>query len=117
MAASADPRFTALDPPSARILPSLPDLPRHRRQNGPVRGRIVLMRALERGEIDAGDPAHPAHRCLPRLPGMQTGLSDRAWDTGRDSKAAREILAKDAGIAPSARAILAVFSHRFLWPR
>ena len=117
MAASADPRFAALDPcvHCGFCLPACPTYLATGDEADSPRGRIVLMRALERGEIDAGDPALTQHidaclGCRGCEPACPSGVG-----YGQGLEAAREILAKDRGIAPSARAILAVFSHRFVW--
>jgi glycolate oxidase iron-sulfur subunit len=79
------------------------------------RGRIVLMRALERGEIsphDAGllqhlDACLGCRGCEPVCP---SGVG-----YGRGLEAARRILAETRGLSLKARAILTVFRHRWLW--
>ncbi len=79
------------------------------------RGRIVLMRALERGEVspqDAGllqhlDACLGCRGCEPVCP---SGVG-----YGRGLEAARRILADQRGLSFKARAILTVFRHRWLW--
>lgn len=79
------------------------------------RGRIVLMRALERGDVaptDAGllqhlDSCLGCRGCEPVCP---SGVG-----YGRGLEAARRILAEQRGLRFKARAILAVFRHRALW--
>jgi glycolate oxidase iron-sulfur subunit len=79
------------------------------------RGRIVLMRALERGEVspqDAGllqhlDACLGCRGCEPVCP---SGVG-----YGRGLEAARRILADQRGLSVKARAILTVFRHRWLW--
>ncbi len=79
------------------------------------RGRIVLMRALERGDIapdDAGmlqhlDSCLGCRGCEPVCP---SGVG-----YGRGLEAARNLLVTARGLRPKARAILAVFQHRWLW--
>ncbi|HET9513744.1 MAG TPA: (Fe-S)-binding protein [Gemmatimonadales bacterium] len=79
------------------------------------RGRIVLMRALERGEIPASDPGLREHleRCLGCRgcePACPSGVG-----YGRGLEVAREILARDAGLPWRTRAVLQVFGRRFFW--
>jgi glycolate oxidase iron-sulfur subunit len=79
------------------------------------RGRIVLMRALERGEIQADDSA-----LLEQLDGC---LGCRGCEPvcpsgvgyGRGLEAAREELFRARGLPPLARLVLGVFRHRSVW--
>ena len=79
------------------------------------RGRIVLMRALERGEIAADDAALVEHLdaclgCRGCEPVCPSGVG-----YGRGLEAAREQIARTTGLGARARAILTVFRRRFLW--
>ncbi len=117
MAGSTDRRFTALDPcvHCGFCLPACPTYLATGDEADSPRGRIVLMRALERGEIPADDPALTQHLdaclgCRGCEPACPSGVG-----YGQGLEAAREIIARKRGIAPAARAILAVFSYRVLW--
>jgi glycolate oxidase iron-sulfur subunit len=73
------------------------------------------MRALERGEIPADDPALTEHLdaclgCRGCEPACPSGVG-----YGRGLEAARELIAEWRGIPFAARAILGVFRHRMLW--
>lgn len=79
------------------------------------RGRIVLMRELERGELAADDPALRQHLdaclgCRGCEPVCPSGVR-----YGEGLETARELIAERAGIGFKARAILTVFRHRWLW--
>jgi glycolate oxidase iron-sulfur subunit len=79
------------------------------------RGRIVLMRALERGEMDAHDAALFEHLdaclgCRGCEPACPSGVG-----YGRGLETAREQLFKARGLSPGARVVLRVFHHRVLW--
>jgi glycolate oxidase iron-sulfur subunit len=79
------------------------------------RGRIVLMRALERGEMGADDPALVEHLdaclgCRGCEPACPSGVG-----YGRGLEAAREQLYAERGLPPLARAVLGVFRYRALW--
>jgi glycolate oxidase iron-sulfur subunit len=79
------------------------------------RGRIVLMRALERGEIGPEDDAlvHHLDACLGCRgcePACPSGVG-----YGRGLEAARERLFQARGLPPLARAVLGVFRHQALW--
>ncbi len=79
------------------------------------RGRIVLMRALERGELPPTDPALNQHLdlclgCRGCEPVCPSGVQ-----YGRGLEAARAALADARGIAPLARLVLAVFRRAWLW--
>jgi glycolate dehydrogenase iron-sulfur subunit len=79
------------------------------------RGRIVLMRALERGEIAPTDAAllHHLDACLGCRgcePVCPSGVG-----YGRGLETARAMLARTRGFRPLARAILTVFGRTGLW--
>ena len=79
------------------------------------RGRIVLMRALERGEIDATDPAllenlDACLGCRGCEPACPSGVG-----YGRGLEAARHQLFEARGLSPAARLVLGVFRHRVVW--
>ena len=79
------------------------------------RGRIVLMRALERGEIGPEDDALVDHLdaclgCRGCEPVCPSGVA-----YGRGLEAARERLFEARGLPPLARAVLGVFRHQSLW--
>ena len=79
------------------------------------RGRIVLMRALERGELAPTDPALGQHLdaclgCRGCEPVCPSGV-----EYGRGLEAARAALADARGIAPLARLVLGVFRRTWLW--
>lgn len=79
------------------------------------RGRIVLMRALERGEIPPGDSALLQHLdaclgCRGCEPVCPSGVG-----YGRGLEAARELLVRERGMSLSAAGILAVFQRSWLW--
>jgi glycolate oxidase iron-sulfur subunit len=79
------------------------------------RGRIVLMRALERGDIPPDDPALREHLdaclgCRGCEPVCPSGVA-----YGHGLEAARERLVRANGISPRARAMLGVFRARWRW--
>ncbi len=79
------------------------------------RGRIVLMRALERGEMTSTDAALVQHLdaclgCRGCEPVCPSGVQ-----YGRGLERARERLYAERGLSPLARAVLAVFHHDRLW--
>ncbi|HZB27069.1 MAG TPA: heterodisulfide reductase-related iron-sulfur binding cluster, partial [Gemmatimonadales bacterium] len=79
------------------------------------RGRIVLMRALERGEMSSGDAALLDHLdaclgCRGCEPACPSGVG-----YGRGLEAAREQLFAQRGLSSLARAVLGVFRYRGLW--
>ncbi|HEX9895186.1 MAG TPA: heterodisulfide reductase-related iron-sulfur binding cluster [Gemmatimonadales bacterium] len=79
------------------------------------RGRIVLMRALERGEIPASDSSLREHldRCLGCRgcePACPSGVG-----YGRGLEAARVMLVRENGLSWKSRSVLRVFGHRALW--
>ncbi len=78
------------------------------------RGRIVLMRALERGEIPPSDTALLQHLdaclgCRGCEPVCPSGVG-----YGHGLEAARELLARSRGLRPLARVVLGVFRRRWL---
>jgi len=79
------------------------------------RGRIVLMRALERGEMSPHDPALLEHLdaclgCRGCEPVCPSGVG-----YGSGLEAAREQIFEARGLSPMARAVLGVFQHRAVW--
>jgi glycolate oxidase iron-sulfur subunit len=79
------------------------------------RGRIVLMRALERGDIPPDDPALREHLdaclgCRGCEPVCPSGVA-----YGHGLEAARERLVRANGISPRARTMLGVFRARWRW--
>jgi glycolate oxidase iron-sulfur subunit len=79
------------------------------------RGRIVLMRALERGEIAPTDEALLQHLdaclgCRGCEPVCPSGVG-----YGRGLEAARELLGRERGFRPLARVMLEVFRRTWLW--
>ena len=111
------PNFTALDPcvHCGLCLPACPTYTATGDESDSPRGRIVLMRALERGEIPAEDEGLRTHldRCLGCRgcePACPSGVG-----YGRGLQAAREILTRRNGIPARTRAVLAMFGNRALW--
>jgi glycolate oxidase iron-sulfur subunit len=79
------------------------------------RGRIVLMRALERNEIGSDDAALVQHLdaclgCRGCEPVCPSGVA-----YGRGLEMARERLFEERGLPPLARAVLGVFRYEALW--
>ncbi len=79
------------------------------------RGRIVLMRALERGEIAATDTALVEHLdaclgCRGCEPVCPAGVG-----YGRGLESARTLLARQRGFRPLARLVLGIFRRRAAW--
>lgn len=111
------PSFTALDPcvHCGLCLPACPTYTATGDESDSPRGRIVLMRALERGEIPAGDEGLRTHldRCLGCRgcePACPSGVG-----YGRGLQSAREVLARANGIPAKTRAVLAMFGNRAAW--
>ena len=79
------------------------------------RGRIVLMRALERGEMSPNDPALLEHLeaclgCRGCEPACPSGVG-----YGRGLEAAREQIFQARGLSVLARLVLGVFRYRKIW--
>jgi glycolate oxidase iron-sulfur subunit len=109
--------FAALDPcvHCGFCLPACPTFLATGDEADSPRGRIVLMRALERGEIDSRDESLREHLdaclgCRGCEPVCPSGV-----EYGRGLEAAREILTRSNGLSTRGRAILAVFRRRWLW--
>ncbi len=109
--------YTSLDPcvHCGFCLPACPTYLATSDEGHSPRGRIVLMRALERGEIGADDSA-----LLDQLDGC---LGCRGCEPvcpsgvgyGRGLEAAREELFRARGLPPLARMVLGVFRYRGFW--
>lgn len=109
--------FEALDPcvHCGFCLPACPTYLATGDESDSPRGRIVLMRALERGEIAPDDPALREHLdaclgCRGCEPVCPSGVG-----YGRGLEAARERLVVANGISRRARAMLGVFRSRWRW--
>jgi len=109
--------FEALDPcvHCGFCLPACPTYLATGDESDSPRGRILLMRALERGELPATDPALQEHLalclgCRGCEPVCPAGVG-----YGHGLEAARERLAAANGIPRLARAILAVFRSPLRW--
>ena len=111
------PGYAALDPcvHCGFCLPACPTYLATGDESDSPRGRIVLMRALERGELAPDDPALLEHLdaclgCRGCEPVCPSGVG-----YGRGLEAAREQIARTSGLGPRARAILGVFRRNALW--
>lgn len=109
--------FEALDPcvHCGFCLPACPTYLATGDESDSPRGRILLMRALERGELGPDDPAVREHLdaclgCRGCEPVCPAGVG-----YGRGLEAARERLAAANGLGGTARTVLAVFRRRILW--
>jgi glycolate oxidase iron-sulfur subunit len=109
--------FSSLDPcvHCGFCLPACPTYLATGDEADSPRGRIVLMRALERGEIAADDEALAQHLdaclgCLGCEPVCPSGVG-----YGRGIQAAREQLFASRHLPPLAAAVLGVFSREWLW--
>jgi glycolate oxidase iron-sulfur subunit len=111
------PGYAALDPcvHCGFCLPACPTYLVTGDEGHSPRGRIVLMRALQRGEIDANDPALVEHLdaclgCRGCEPACPSGVG-----YGRGLEAARQQLFEARGLSPLARMVLGVFRHSIVW--
>ena len=109
--------YSALDPcvHCGFCLPACPTYLATGDEGHSPRGRIVLMRSLERGEISPHDPALLDHLdgclgCRGCEPVCPSGVG-----YGRGLEAAREQIFEARGLPPTARAVLGVFRYRLLW--
>ena len=109
--------FEALDPcvHCGFCLPACPTSLATGDESDSPRGRILLMRALERAELAADDPAVRQHLdaclgCRGCEPVCPAGVG-----YGRGLEAARELLADANGLPPLARLALAVFRRQAAW--
>ena len=109
--------FEALDPcvHCGFCLPACPTYLATGDESDSPRGRILLMRALERTELAADDPAVRQHLdaclgCRGCEPVCPAGVG-----YGRGLEAARELMADVNGLPPLARLALAVFRHPVGW--
>ena len=110
-------RFASLDPcvHCGFCLPACPTYLATGDEADSPRGRIVLMRALERGEIAADDPALGQHLdaclgCRGCEPVCPSGVG-----YGRGLEAARELLMEARGLPALARLTLWVFQAPWRW--
>lgn len=109
--------YSALDPcvHCGFCLPACPTYLATGDEGHSPRGRIVLMRSLERGEISAHDPALLEHLdgclgCRGCEPVCPSGVG-----YGQGLEAAREQIFEARGLPPTARVVLGVFRYRLLW--
>ncbi len=111
------PDYSSLDPcvHCGFCLPACPTYLATGDEADSPRGRIVLMRALERGELPADDPALVQHLdaclgCLGCEPACPSGVG-----YGRGIETAREQLFAARPLPPVATLVLAVFRREWLW--
>jgi glycolate oxidase iron-sulfur subunit len=111
------PDYSSLDPcvHCGFCLPACPTYLATGDEADSPRGRIVLMRALERGEIAADDEGLVQHLdaclgCLGCEPVCPSGVG-----YGRGIQVAREQLFASRRLPPLAAAVLGVFSRAWLW--
>lgn len=111
------PGYAALDPcvHCGFCLPACPTYLVTGDEGHSPRGRIVLMRALQRGEMDANDPALLEHLdaclgCRGCEPVCPSGVG-----YGRGLEAARQQLFEAHGLSPLARMVLGVFRYSIVW--
>jgi glycolate oxidase iron-sulfur subunit len=109
--------YSSLDPcvHCGFCLPACPTYLATGDESDSPRGRIVLMRALERGEIEPTDEALIQHLdaclgCLGCEPVCPSGVG-----YGRGIETAREELFAARGLSPLATAVLAVFRREWVW--
>lgn len=117
MAEPVRPDFSSLDPcvHCGLCLTACPTYLATGDESDSPRGRIVLMRGLERGDIAPTDPGLRDHldRCLGCRgcePACPSGVG-----YGRGLEQARKLLREANGMAPAGRTVLGVFRHRVLW--
>jgi glycolate oxidase iron-sulfur subunit len=111
------PDYSSLDPcvHCGFCLPACPTYLATGDEADSPRGRIVLMRALERGELGPGDDALVQHLdaclgCLGCEPVCPSGVG-----YGRGIQTAREQLFAVRRLSPLAAVVLAVFRREWLW--
>jgi glycolate oxidase iron-sulfur subunit len=109
--------YSSLDPcvHCGFCLPACPTYLATGDESDSPRGRIVLMRALERGEIGPRDEGLIQHLdaclgCLGCEPVCPSGVG-----YGQGIETAREELFAARGLGPLATAVLAVFSREWVW--
>jgi glycolate oxidase iron-sulfur subunit len=109
--------YSALDPcvHCGFCLPACPTYLATGDEGHSPRGRIVLMRSLERGEMSPHDPALLEHLdaclgCRGCEPVCPSGVG-----YGRGLEAARAQIFEARGLSLLARAVLGVFRHRAVW--
>ena len=109
--------FEALDPcvHCGFCLPACPTYLATGDEADSPRGRIVLMRMLERGELPSSDPGLVQHLdaclgCRGCEPVCPSGVG-----YGRGLEAARAKIAHERGLSVAGRAVLAVFRDERLW--
>ena len=109
--------FEALDPcvHCGFCLPACPTYLATGDESDSPRGRILLMRALEQGELLPSDPAVREHidaclGCRGCEPACPAGVG-----YGRGLEAAREQLMRANGLPPAARAVLGAFRRETWW--
>ena len=114
---TATPDYSALDPcvHCGFCLPACPTYLATGDEADSPRGRIVLLRALERGELGPGDAALLQHLdaclgCLGCEPACPSGVG-----YGRGIQTAREQLFSTGRLPPLAAAVLALFRRERLW--
>ncbi len=114
---TATPDYSALDPcvHCGFCLPACPTYLATGDEADSPRGRIVLMRALERGELGPGDAALLQHLdaclgCLGCEPACPSGVG-----YGQGIQTAREQLFSTRRLPPLAAAVLGVFRRERLW--
>jgi glycolate oxidase iron-sulfur subunit len=110
-------RLSVLDPcvHCGFCLPACPTYLATGDEDDSPRGRIVLMRALENGELAPTDPDLRQHLdaclgCRGCEPACPSGV-----EYGRGLEIVRRELTHANGVPPATRLVLAVFGHRILW--